>query len=138
MTPPTKLTLGAKLRAHVAATWVWVLIFLATSHCEPAVRLKVTPNQSFAPSVIRFTVTIAPNALNRKACLSYDGPEQSLSCWQVDGTDHPITQWFERRVGGEGEYFAVLTVVRVENGKVSNVVATAQFTILEPGAPFVR
>ena len=127
------------IRRTVTVAYVVGLLLLGTVvYSEPALALKVSPNTGFGPLKVRFTVTIEPNKDNRKACLTYDGPEASESCWQVDGEKHQRTQWFERRVGGDGQYFAVLTLVSVVNGAVKHQIATTQFTVLEPGVPTVR
>jgi hypothetical protein len=137
-----------KLFRALLVAYVFAVVIRSTAHCEPALALKVYPNQAYGPVKVRFTVVIEPNANNRKACLAYDGPEASLSCWQVDGDNHPRTQWVNRLVSAEGDYFATLTLVSVvpvtdKSGKVTgydvkHVTESTQFHILEPGVPFVR
>ena len=115
-------------------------VAMSTLVCgESTLAVRVTPRISYAPTTIRFTVVIEPDAHNRKACLSYDGGEASESCWQVDGANHPRTRWFERRVGASGEYFAIVRLLRLTaTGDGETITTTQQFTILDPGTPFVR
>ena len=106
---------------------------------EPALKLGVSPRVSSAPTTIRFTITIEPNPTNRKVCLTYDGGEAGMSCWQVDGDTHARTQWFERRIGRGGEYFATLTLVSIvcdakDRCDVKHYTVTAQFVVTEPGS----
>jgi hypothetical protein len=125
----------ANLLAYVAALFLFVCPARAAA---PAITLKITPQVSQAPTTIRFTVTIEPNAANRKACLTYDGAEAGMSCWQVDGDTHPRTQWFQRRIGAAGEYFATVTLVAVVGDKVKHTTDARTFIVTEPGIPFVR
>ena len=122
---------------------VVVLCAWASVGASPAVSLKVSPRVSSAPVTLRFTVTIEPNATNRKACLVFDGGEFGMSCWQVDGDTHPRTQWFERHVGAAGEYYATLTLVSIvcdaqQHCSVQHTTAVTTFIISAPGVPFVR
>jgi hypothetical protein len=104
----------------------------------PSVKLKVNHQVSTAPAKLRFTVSIPPFAGNRKACLVIDGGEYQSSCWQVVGDKHPQTEWFERRIGGGGEYFATVTLASVVDDKLVFTTDTTQFIVTEPGVPFVR
>jgi hypothetical protein len=113
-------------------------LMLAVMASGPSVKLKVNHQVSMAPTTIRFTVTIPPFAGNRKACLAYDGGEAGLSCWDVQGDKHPQTEWFERRLGTGGEYFATVTLVSIVDDEVKHTSDTTQFIVTEPGVPFIR
>lgn len=126
-------------------TCVVVMAAVLSAAPGPMVSLKVNQQVSMAPTVLRFTVTIEPFEGNRKACLAYDGGEAGLTCYDVQGDKHPRTEWFERRIGAEGEYFASLTLVSVVCKKdrpndcdVKHTTATTTFIVTAPGVPFVR
>ena len=128
-----------RLRQLLCGYLVAAILVCPVVGASPApVALKVSPRVSAAPTTIRFTITIEPNKDNRKVCLTYDGGEAGMSCWQVDGDTHARTQWFERRIGRGGEYFATLTLVSIvcdakDECAVKHQTVTAQFVVTEPG-----
>jgi hypothetical protein len=123
-----------KITSIIVAVFVTVAVLTAA----PQVTLKVNHRVTMAPTVLKFTVTIEPFEGNRKACLTIDGGEYHHSCWDVQGDKHPRTEWFERRIGAEGEYFATLTLASIVDDEVKFTMATTQFQVIEPGVPFVR
>ncbi len=136
MTHTTRIS--ARFRAYVVAALLCCGVVVSVA-AEPVVELRVSTKVAYAPVKIRFTVVIEPDAANRLACLVYDSAdgETSSSCWSIDANTARTT-WKDRLVGRPGEYVATLTVARIVDGKVLHTLARTQFTILEPGVPFVR
>lgn len=72
---------------------VVTFLILLTSHiplsAEQNIGIVVYPRYAFEPATFRLTLRVEPDKDNREACLTYDGPQFSSSCWQVDGEHHP-------------------------------------------------
>jgi hypothetical protein len=73
--------------------------------------LDVIPKRAFAPSDMRITTRVTPDARNRALCLEVDGEMYRSSCWELDGDKAPVTTetwyrsikagWYEIRVSLE-------------------------------------
>lgn len=104
-----------------------ILIILSTSlnYAASPIAIVVSPLFGLAPFNTRAKITILPNADNRFACLTVDGPEYRQHCWEHIGLNAPKTIWetktLERLPGG---VYIVTATVTLKSGKQISVSST--------------
>lgn len=88
------------------------------------VELAVTPQTGMAPLAVRLTMTVEPNALNRKLCVDWDSERVSGShCESMDGADFPRTTHKALALSA-GSYTFHATIYRVDNTTVFSKLVT--------------
>ena len=106
-----------------------VMFVLTLLTAPPSVSVRVTPRFGLEPLSIRVVVRIEPSIDNKIACLSYDGPQFSESCWQLnDGSSRTVEKTFTDLPAGS---YTVTASVKRANGSVK--IATTNVCSISTG-----